>query len=256
MPIDIWEGAEVPAHLRVNVCVVDANGRELGSGRDLPALKAQLGEAAQLTFSAAGPEFERADIKTWDFGDLPESLVVEREGRKLTGYPALVDQGESVSLKLLDTKSAADASTRVALLRLLRRQFKDALQRLEKQPPGFAQTALMLKPAIPTDALLADAVAAICDRAFIGDDPLPRSEGAYAEQVKRARCACPRSPRARSACLPRSRLNTTPFRNASAPCLRASVASARTCAHNATPWFILDSFPGHPGRGSRTCRGI
>ncbi len=191
VPIDVWEGSEVPVHLQANVCVVDANGRELGSGRDLPALKAQLGEAAQLTFSAAGPEFERADIKTWDFGDLPESLAIEREGRKLTGYPALVDQGESVSLKLLDTRSAADASTRVALLRLLRRQFKDALQRLEKHPPGFAQAALMLKPAIPTDILLADAMAAICDRAFIGEDPLPRSEGAYAEQVKRARVRLP-----------------------------------------------------------------
>jgi ATP-dependent helicase HrpA len=49
----------------------------------------------------------------------------------------------------------------------------------------------MLKPAIPTDALLADVMAAICDRAFIGEDPLPRSEGAYAEQVKRARVRLP-----------------------------------------------------------------
>jgi ATP-dependent helicase HrpA len=191
MPISVWEASEAPAHLQVNICVVDANGRELGSGRDLPALRTQLGEAAQMTFSAAGPEFERADIKTWDFGDLPESLAIERDGRKLTGYPALVDQGESVSLKLLDTRGAADASTRIALLRLLGRQFKDALQRLEKQPPGFAQAALMLKPAIPTDALLADVMAAICDRAFIGEDPLPRTEGAYAEQIKRARVRLP-----------------------------------------------------------------
>jgi ATP-dependent helicase HrpA len=191
IPADAWEGSDPPAHLQVNVCVVDANGSELGSGRDLPALRTQLGEAAQLTFAAAGPEFERTDIKTWDFGDLPESLAIEREGRKVTGYPALVDHGTSVSLKLLDTRGAADASTRIALLQLLRRQFKDALQRLEKHPPGFAQAALMLKPAIPTDSLLADAMAAICDRAFIGDDPLPRSEGAYAEQVKRARVRLP-----------------------------------------------------------------
>jgi ATP-dependent helicase HrpA len=191
LPSDVWDAAQMPTHLRVNICVVDAKGRELGSDRDLPALKAKLGEAAQLTFSAAGPEFERTGIKTWDFGDLPESLVVEREGRTLTGYPALVDHGETVSLKLLDTRAAADASTRIALLRLLRRQFKDALQRLEKQPPGFAQAALMLKPAIATDALLADVVAAICDRAFIGDDPLPRSEAGYAEQVKRARVRLP-----------------------------------------------------------------
>ena len=55
MPIEVWEGAEVPAHLRVNVLVVDANGRELGSGRDLPALETQLGEAAQLTFRRRRP---------------------------------------------------------------------------------------------------------------------------------------------------------------------------------------------------------
>lgn len=191
MPIDAWAAAEMPAHLRVNVCVVDADGRELGSGRDLPALQAQLGEAAQLTFSAAGLKFERAHIKTWDFGDLPESLVVEREGRKLTGYPALVDQGDHVSLKLLDTRGAADASTRLAVLRLLKAQFKDALQRLQKQPPGFSQSALMLKPAIPTEALLGDVVAAICDRALMGEDPLPRTEDAFADQVKRARVRLP-----------------------------------------------------------------
>ncbi|MDQ6916210.1 MAG: ATP-dependent RNA helicase HrpA [Pseudomonadota bacterium] len=191
LPADVWKGAELPPHLCVNVRVVDANGRELGSGRDLPALKAQFGEAAQLSFSAADPEFERADIRTWDFGDLPQSLTVDREGRRLTGYPALVEQGESVSLKLLDTQRAAEVSTRAALLRLLRRQFKDALQRWEKQPPGFAQAALMLKTAIPTDALLSDTMAAICDRAFIGDDALPRSEIAYAEQVKRARVRLP-----------------------------------------------------------------
>jgi ATP-dependent helicase HrpA len=191
MPSDIWKDAELPAHLEVSIHVVDAKGRELGSGRDLAALRSQLGEAAQLTFSATRPEFERSDITTWDFGDLPEALVIERDGRQLTGYPALVDQGESVSLKLLDTRAAADVSTRVALLRLLKRQFKDALRSLEKQPPGFGQAALMLKPAIPSDVLLKDIVAAITDRAFIGEDPLPRAETAFAEQVKRARVRLP-----------------------------------------------------------------
>ena len=191
LPSDAWDGAEMPAHLRVNVEVVDAAGRGLAQGRDLASLRTQLGEAAQLSFAAARPEFERTGIRSWDFGDLPETLAIERSGRRVTGYPALVVDGEAAALRLYDTRDAADAATRIAVVRLIRQQLKDALQRWEKNPPGFAAAALTLKTAIPTDALLADVLGAAVDRAFIGDDPLPRSERAFAEQLKRARARLP-----------------------------------------------------------------
>jgi len=190
-PTDVWDGAELPPHLRVNVRVVDASGKELAQGRDLTSLRAQLGEAAQLSFAAVGPEFERTGIRSWNFGDLPETLTLERGGRRLTGYPALVVDGEGAALRLYDTREAAQAATRIAVVRLIRQQLKDALQRWEKNPPGFADAALVLKTAIPTDTLLADVLAAVCDRASIGEDPLPRSERAFAEQVKRARTRLP-----------------------------------------------------------------
>jgi ATP-dependent helicase HrpA len=191
LPSDVWDGAELPPHLRVNVRIVDASGKELAQGRDLAELRTKLGEAAQLSFAAIGPEFERTGIRSWDFGDLPETLTVERGGRRLTGYPALAVDGDSAALRLYDTRDAADAATRIAVVRLIRQQLKDALQRWEKNPPGFAAAALPLKTAIPTDALLADVLAAVGDRAFIGEDPLPRSERAFAEQVKRARTRLP-----------------------------------------------------------------
>ena len=56
---------------------------------------------------------------------------------------------------------------------------------------GFTAAALAFKPALGADALLADVLDAITDRAFIGDDPLPRSESAFAEQIKRARTRLP-----------------------------------------------------------------
>ncbi|HEY2862947.1 MAG TPA: ATP-dependent RNA helicase HrpA [Casimicrobiaceae bacterium] len=191
LPSDVWDGAPLPAHLNVNVRVVDAAGKELAQGRDLTALRAQLGEAAQLSFARAGPEFERTGIRHWDFGDLPETLSIERGGRRLTGFPALVIDGDAAALRLYDTRQTAEAATRLAVVRLIRQQLKDALRRWEKNPPGFAAAALALKTAIPTDALLADVLAAVEDRAFIGEDPLPRSERAFAEQVKRARARLP-----------------------------------------------------------------
>ena len=190
-PPGAWDAEEIPPHLRLNVRVVDAAGRELAAGRDLAALHLQLGEAAQLSFAAAEPAFERRGIRSWDFGDLPETLTVQREGRRLTGYPALVDERDGVALKLLDTRAAADAATRDAVIALMRLQLKDALRQWEKGGPGFVQAALVLKPALPTENLLADILAAVRDRAFLGDDPLPRSERAFADQVKRARARLP-----------------------------------------------------------------
>ena len=191
LPPAARDAEEPPPHLRVNVRVVDAAGQELAAGRDLASLRTQLGEAAQLTFAAAEPAFERRGIRSWDFGDLPETLAVQREGRRLTGYPALVDERDGVALKLLDTRAAADSATRDAVIALMRLQLKDALRQWEKGNAVFVHAALVLKPALPTENLLADVLAAVCDRAFLGDDPLPRSERAFADQVKRARARLP-----------------------------------------------------------------
>ncbi|HET9471102.1 MAG TPA: DUF3418 domain-containing protein, partial [Usitatibacter sp.] len=143
------------------------------------------------TFTSGQPAFERKDIRSWDFGDLPESLSIVRDGRRLTGYPSLVEEGDGIALKLLDTRAAAEQAIRAAVVALIARELKPALRRWEKGEPGFLQAALQLKPALAADALLADVLAAIRDRAFIGEDSLPRSERAYAEQLKRARARLP-----------------------------------------------------------------
>jgi ATP-dependent helicase HrpA len=191
LAVDVWDERALPTHLALNIRVVDPGGRELAMGRDLEALRSQLGEAARLSFAAGQPAFERRGIRSWDFGDLPETLSFVREGRRATGYPALVEEADGVALKLLDTRAAAEASTRGAVVALIGGELKPALRRWEKGEPGFVQAALQLKPALASDALLADVLAAIRDRAFIGEDPLPRSERGYAEQLKRARTRLP-----------------------------------------------------------------
>ena len=188
---EVIDGIELPPFLHINVLVVDAAGKELAEGRDLAVLRTQLGEAAQMTFAGSGPAFEKKGLRAWEFGDLPATLAVVRDGRRLTGFPALVDDGDSVSLALRDTEEGALASTRAGVIRLLRFALKDALQRLEKGAPAFAPAALQLKTTIATDRLLADVLAAVCDRALVGEDPLPRDEKAFAEQVKRARTRLP-----------------------------------------------------------------
>ena len=80
---------------------------------------------------------------------------------------------------------------RTGVVRLIRIALKDHVARHEKGGAGFAQAAMQLKTTIPSATLLADVLVAICDRAFVGEDPLPRSESAFAEQVRRARTRLP-----------------------------------------------------------------
>ncbi len=191
VPADVWDDVALPAHLVVHVVVVDDAGAELASGRELASLRARLGDAAQLSFAAVDPAFERRGLKQWDFGDLPEMLTFTRNGQQLTGYPALVDDGDSVSLALLDTPVAAAESSRSGVLRLLRLALRDVLARYEKGGPGFARAALQLKATIAADRLRSDVSDAALVRACLADDPLPRTEQAFVEQVKRARARLP-----------------------------------------------------------------
>jgi ATP-dependent helicase HrpA len=188
---DVWESADLPAHLRMNFRVVDEAGRELATGRDLPALKTQLGQAAQLTFATTDTGIERSGIRAWDFGELPAEIAFTRGGRKLTGYPAVADEGDSVAIKLFDTRAAADGAMRGGVLRLIRLALKEQMKQLDKSLPGFAQAALLLRGLASPDELKQDLLAAIADRAFIGEDELPRSEKAFEAAKQRARTRLP-----------------------------------------------------------------
>ncbi len=193
MPVatEVWSKIELPPHLNMNIRVVDEAGRELAGGRDLAALKTQLGQAASLTFGADEPGIERSGIRAWDFGDLPAEISFTRGGRRLTGYPAVADEGESVAIRLFDTRAAADAAMRGGVRRLMRLALKEHMRQLEKRLPGFTHAALALRAVAAAEDLKEDLMMAIADRAFIGEDELPRTGQAFDALRARARTRLP-----------------------------------------------------------------
>jgi len=168
-------------HLFMNLRVVDEHARQLGSGRSLGALKAELGAQARGAFqalaglklaqnAAALPslkenrphpsplprgEGEKSLVKqsastksfeqrytTWSFGELPELLEIAKGGQTLIGYPALVDAGDAVTIEVFDEPDVASARHRVGLRRLFALQIKDALKYLEKNIPELQKMAV------------------------------------------------------------------------------------------------------------------
>lgn len=188
---DDWNLNDIPLHHLMNFSVVDDAGRELAMGRDWYALKKQLGSAAQLTFRNTSPDIEKTGLKQWDFGDLPQTLSFERDGLKVTGYPALEDELDAVAVRLFDTEREAAQSHRKGVCRLMRFELKEQMKQLEKSLPNFNQYALLLRNVMLPDDLREDMIAAIADRAFIGDDELPRSNADFMKLKQRARTRLP-----------------------------------------------------------------
>src|SRR5204862_2837727 len=125
---------EPPAHLRMNLRVVDDARRELAMGRDLGELRKRLGEAASLTLAQAKPGIERDNVTAWDFGDLPAQIAFRRGGQALTGFPALAPavQGDQLTIRLFDTADKAAGAHRAGVRALMARELKEQLRQLDR----------------------------------------------------------------------------------------------------------------------------
>ncbi|WP_165010078.1 ATP-dependent RNA helicase HrpA [Neisseria yangbaofengii] len=189
--LDEWAMHVLPDFNYFNLRVVDDGGQELAGGRKLYELQQQLGQAAAVMFRDNTQEFERGDVKTWDIGKLPESVKFARGKQQLTGYLGLQkEKNGNIALRLFDTAEAAGQAHRQGVVELMKLQLKEHVKDLNKGLPGFTQAAMLLRH-INADILREDLTQAVCDRAFIGDDDLPRDEKAFKEQIKRARSRLP-----------------------------------------------------------------
>lgn len=168
----VFDAATLPDHLRMNFRVTDVHGRTVAAGRDLEEIRRRLGVKARESFAAMPPsEFRRDNIRLWDFGDLPEHIEIKRAGMTLLGYPALVDDGSSAALRVLDSADAARAATRAGLRRLFMIQVGEELKNFSRRIPGLEQMSLHYALLGRANELKRDLLTAAADAAlFEGED--------------------------------------------------------------------------------------
>lgn len=176
IPASAFQGAELPDHLRMNVRVVDEEGKQLAAGRDLSALRREFGAEASASFSEnASPEWNRDGLVEWNFGDLPEQIAVKRGGLALAGFPALLDRGDSVSLRLLDVREQALAETRLGVRRLCCLAAARELKAQVDWLPEIDKLSLIATTLEGAQVFRRQLVELLAERAFLSDGVLPRS---------------------------------------------------------------------------------
>src|SRR5918997_418291 len=154
----------VPPHLLVRFRVEDATGEAVAARRDLAALRSQLGGRVRRAVADAAPSIERRGLRTWDVGTLPRTVDVEAGGQPVRGYPALIDEGDTVAVRVMasadDQARAMWTGVRRLLVLVVPTARRDAERRLRAVP------ALAAAPAhVPSLGDLADdCVTAAADR--------------------------------------------------------------------------------------------
>ena len=119
IPPDAWAPDQVPDHLRATFRVLDDQQRPLAIGKDLAALKAQVAPKARASLARAASDVERTGLTSWEFGTLPRTVEVQRGAHVVTAYPALVDEGETVGVRVVPTEAEAQRLTWRGARRLL-----------------------------------------------------------------------------------------------------------------------------------------
>jgi ATP-dependent helicase HrpA len=193
VPGDAWDLRALPAYLALCFRIVDERDKVVGHGRDLAELQRTLGHRAKELWATAPRErHERAGLVSWDFDALPAQVTLDVGGRRLLAYPALVDTGTAVDVRLLESPSAAALATREGLRRLFLLQLRSSLASLEAQLPGSLGQGPLAAGGGPMAPRRQIALRAL-DEAFRLTEPeaVPRSKAAFDERLAEGRGELP-----------------------------------------------------------------
>ncbi len=120
IPPESWQLERVPEHLKMTFRAIDDQDRGVAEDKDLESLKLKLKGRMRAAISATVSGIERQGLRAWTVGTLPRTVEQERDGRVVKAYPALVDEGGAVAIRILATEGEQQQAMWQGTRRLLR----------------------------------------------------------------------------------------------------------------------------------------
>ncbi|WP_312042723.1 ATP-dependent RNA helicase HrpA [Erwinia sp.] len=162
---EAWQWDQVPDHLKMTFRVVDEHNRKLAEGRDLGALKEQLKAKVQETLSLVADDgLEQSGLHIWSFGDLPDHFEQKRGSYSVKAWPALVDEKESVAIRLFDSEHEQKKAMWRGQRRLLLLNIPSPIKYLHEKLPNKAKLGLYFNPYGKVLDLIDDCIACGVDK--------------------------------------------------------------------------------------------
>jgi ATP-dependent helicase HrpA len=155
-----FDWTRVPDHLRITFSVDGPDGSPVATGKDLEAVREAATPALRRQVRVASASIERTGLTSWSFGTVAETF--EGTGG-VQGFPALVDTGAAVDLRVLPTRAEAEAEHRLGVRRLLLLGTNPPWRQVLARLTNTQKLALGHNPHGSVPALLDDCLAAAVD---------------------------------------------------------------------------------------------
>ncbi|MFD4357964.1 ATP-dependent RNA helicase HrpA [Nocardia sp. NPDC058518] len=156
----------LPDHLRMTFAAVDQHGKVLAKNKSLQQLKAQLAEQVSASVARATAGAERAPATVWtseSLGSVASTVSREVAGQTVTGYPALVPEGEGVAVRVLSSPGEQAAAMRAGVRTLLLAAIPTSTRAVTAGLPARDRLALSQNPDGSLDKLVEDCRVAAAD---------------------------------------------------------------------------------------------
>eukprot|EP00752_Nemacystus_decipiens_P014106 g12542.t1 len=165
---------------KMNVRVVGTQGQTLAEGRDVGALRRELGAGALPSYAGMDdPRYGAPPVQQWAFDELPKHVDTTRSGVELRAYPALIDETTGVALRLVDTRPKARRLTREGLRRLYSFEVQKDFAWRAARWPEIDRLRLWFAPIGDPATLRDQLVLLMTDRAFLFDNAKITDEEAF-----------------------------------------------------------------------------
>lgn len=190
VPDEAWEESVslVEGHLRMNIEVLDGQGKFLGEGRDLAELTARFAAASQAALAVPRNDKAEQPVQAKAFSEVAQTAQQKIAGLSMTVYPALVEENGTVREGRFSTQAEAEFQHRRALQRLLLQQLAEPAKFLRGKLPGLTELGLLYRELGRIEALVEDILLASLDTCILeGESPLPRDGAALAGLAERKR---------------------------------------------------------------------
>ncbi len=193
-----WPADALPMHLRPRIEVIGHNQKALGSGRNLNELRQRFEKVKvepakePRDWQNAALKWERFGITGWNFGDLPERIVViASPDLPLYAWPGLAFEEGNVNLRLFQTHDSAQNASIGGVRRLVELAIQKDLGWIEKDLRALTRLDSMYSP-IGDSGELRETALEHLKQHILPADPLPTlTEANFQVAVEKAKSRVP-----------------------------------------------------------------